>query len=153
MPSDTKALPGRRWYTAGCVVLLVFATVHAVAALSGLFTTPTDPAELALTDHLKASVQPLGPFRPTAWGLVQILNLSYSLLLYFAGALAWYVRDAAGAAGRLRGVGVLAMVLCVALFALAMAFSFPPPAVFALAGAVCFGVAALRATPASSPAG
>jgi hypothetical protein len=139
-------VPGLRPFTAGAWMLVVFAFVHSIAVVKSHVATPSE-ADARLEEILRAHVYMLGPIEITAWGTVQILSISYSLLLYASGAAALMVRRPAIMAGRLRSFAVLYLLLCLALDAVAIANRFPPPAVFATIAAVLFAWSAARARP------
>lgn len=136
--------PGRHWFLAGAIVLILFGAVHSLAVLDSFFGAP-DPRLAEADAALRRAVVPLGPLRPTAWGAVQILNISYTLLLLTLGVMNLLVLGALSQANRLRPAAALNAGLSLALLVVALALQFPPPALFALAAFVCFGIATLRA--------
>lgn len=144
--------PGRRWFLAGSILALLLGAVHSLAVLNALFVPPP-PGRAALVEQLKGTTERIGPFTPSAWGTVQILNVSFSILTLGLGALNLLSLGPLAAAGRIRrAAGVNALVMA-ALVAVCLAFEFPPPAAFALAGLVSFGVAFLRSRPAQPTTG
>jgi hypothetical protein len=142
--------PGRHWFLAGTIILLLFGAVHSLAVLDSFFGTP-DPRLAEADAALRRAVVPVGPLRPTAWGAVQILNVSYALFLLTLGVMNLLTLGPLIHSKRLRPVAALNAALALALLAVALAFQFPPPAVFALGAFLCFGVAAFRAPGRAAP--
>ncbi|MGE0480971.1 MAG: hypothetical protein AB7Q17_10920 [Phycisphaerae bacterium] len=143
--------PGVRWFRAGAITLLVFAIVHGLAIYEANFAEPRTDAARAVKQAARAHQAQLGPFLATAWGGMQILNTSYSILLCFVGLLDLVaVKDAA--APRVRTLAAVNMGLAAALAGVALLYQFPPPAVFALAALVCFTIAWRRTIRVSNPA-
>jgi hypothetical protein len=136
--SNTRATPGRGWFKAGAIGLIVFGAVHLLAVYKGLFRQPTTPQEIAAHEALLALRMDMGPFRPTGWHTTMILNSSYSVLLIFAGALDLLSLNALVAADRLRPLAAVNSLFCGVLFLITAAFQFPPPMLFALACCVFF---------------
>lgn len=130
---------------------MLFALVHGLAIYEANFTEPrTDEARAVKQAALAHQVR-LGPFLATAWGGLQILNTSYSILLCFVGLLDLVaVKDAP--APRVRTLAAVNIGLAAALTAVALLYQFPPPAVFAFAALVCFTIAWRRTTPVSASA-
>ncbi|NOT01277.1 MAG: hypothetical protein HOP29_11685 [Phycisphaerales bacterium] len=132
--------PGRRTFIAGSVVLILFGAVHVLAVYQANFTTQPDPKLAEIDAAAKAYTVRLGPFSPTAFGGIQILNSSYSVLLIYAGVLNLLVLRAASQAGRLKAITVCNVVFVGLLLGITILFQFPPPMLFAATAFVLFGV-------------
>lgn len=136
---------GKSLFVAACIVLLLFSTVHMIPMFMDLFGEPTQPAEIAAKRAMAAVAVDMGPFH-THWGkLNQLLSTSYSALLYFVAAVNLVALPAVVAGGRLRVLAAINALFATLLLVISLCFQFPPPAVFALAAAVLFADAALRA--------
>ena len=93
----------------------------------------------------------MGPFHPTGWHTVNILNSSYSALLLYAGVLNLAALSPAIAAGRLRRLTVVNIAFVSVLLAITLALQFPPPALFATITLAFFAISFFRqATAADS---
>jgi len=136
--STKSPVPGRAWFKAGAIGLVVFGSVHVWAVYKGLFGHPTTPEEIAAHQALLALRMDMGPFRPTGWHTTMILNSSYSVLLIFTGVLNLLSLNALVAADRLRPLSAVNALFCGVLFLITAAFQFPPPMLFALACCVFF---------------
>ncbi len=131
---------GHRWFKAGAITLLIFGGIHLLAVYKSLFVAPTDPAEIRADEALRAFKIELGPFHPTGWHTVNILNASYSALLLYVGILNLIALCPAAAAGRLRALTIANILFTTILFTICLALQFPPPMVFAFACMVFFSV-------------
>lgn len=129
---------GRRCFLAGSVVLIAFGAVHVLAVYQANFTTQTDPQLAELDAAAKAYTVRLGPFSPTAFGAIQILNASYSILLVHAGVLNLLICRAAISTGRLKAVTVCNSAFVALLLVVTVLFQFPPPMVFAATALILF---------------
>jgi hypothetical protein len=139
------AVPGRRLFIAGCIVLMLFSAVHMIPMFMDIFVAPTKPAEIEAKRAMAAVVVDMGPFH-THWGkLNQLLSASYSTLLFFVVALNLVALPAIIAHGRLRALATVNVIFVGVLLAIALIYRFPPPAVFALTAEVLFLGAAIRA--------
>ncbi|MBL8761655.1 MAG: hypothetical protein JNL50_10170 [Phycisphaerae bacterium] len=143
--SPAAALRGRRSFIAGCVVLILFSSVHTIPMFIGLFSEPTAPLEVEARRAMTAVAVDIGPIRSDWTKLNHLLSTSYSALLYFVAAVNLVALPAVIAHGRLRALAVVNMVFSAVLLGLSAVFMFPPPGVFALAAAVCFACAAAGA--------
>lgn len=142
--STHRTNPGRRWFVAGGVALILFGAVHLLAVYKTLVVGPTEPAEIALTNQLKAFQTTIGPFKPSAWHTMNILNCSYSVLLIFAGVLDLLSAGPAAAADRLRPLTLANVIFTFLIAAICLAFQFPPPLVFAGAAWFCFTLSLIK---------
>ena len=143
---------GRRWFIAGSIALLVFGSVHLLAVYQSLFVPPSTPAEIEADRALAALKMDMGPFHPTGWHTVNILNSSYSALLLYVGVLNLVALGPAIAAGRLRKLTVVNIVFVAILLTIVLALQFPPPALFAAITLVLFAVSWFRQSDAESSA-
>ncbi len=123
---------GRKTFIAGSIGLLIFGSVHLLAVYKSFFVPPQTPVEIEADRALRAVKMDLGPFHPTGWHTVNILNSSYSALLLYAGVLNLVAVGPAIAAGRLRTLTRVNIVFVSALLAIVLALQFPPPALFAV---------------------
>lgn len=135
---------GHRWFKAGAITLLVFGGIHLLAVYKSLFVAPTDPAEFRAEAALRDFKVDLGPFHPTGWHTVNILNASYSALLLYVGILNLIALDPVAAAGRLRTLTVVNILFTTILFAICLALQFPPPMVFAFACMLFFTISLVK---------
>lgn len=131
---------GRRAFVAASYLLVCFGAVHMIAVYQGIFTTPTSAPEIAMAKAARAVEVPMGPFRPTAFGGIQILNASYSVLLVYAGLVNLLLVDAAHAAGQLRRLTLINILMAWLLLMITVVFQFPPPMVFAAAVTILYKV-------------
>lgn len=136
--------PGHAWFKAGAFTLLVFGGIHLLAVYKSLFVAPTDPAEIRADEALRAFKVELGPFHPTGWHTVNILNASYSALLLYVGILNLIALGPVAAAGRLRTLTVVNILFTTILFTICLALQFPPPMVFAFACMVFFAISLVK---------
>lgn len=137
-------------FLAGCIVLILFSSVHMIPMLIGLFSEPTAPAEVEAQRAMAAVSVDIGPVRTNWMKLSSLLSTYLSTLLYFVATLDLVALPAVIAHGRLRALALVNAGFALILLALAMVFVFPPPGVFALAAVACFAGAAVRAGPARS---
>lgn len=133
-----------RWFKAGAVTLILFGSVHLLAVYKSLFVAPTDPAEIRADEALRDFKIELGPFHPTGWHTVNILNSSYSALLLYVGILNLIALGPVAAAGRLRALTVVNILFTTILFAICLALQFPPPMVFAFACMLFFTISLVK---------
>lgn len=139
------SVPGKRLFVAGCIVLLLFSTVHMIPMLADLLTTPTEPVQVEAKRAMAAVTVDMGPFH-SHWGkLNQLLSVSYSALLYFVVAVNLVALSGVVAQGRLRTLAMVNASFSGLLLSISLAFTFPPPAVFALIATILFVMAAMRA--------
>jgi len=136
--------PGRSWFKAGAIALIIFGAVHLLAVSKSLAITPTDPVEIDLTARLKAYSVDMGPFKPSAWHTTNILNTSYSVLLIFAGVINLLALSPAVAAQKLRPLTLASVIFTFLIAAICLAFQFPPPLIFAAAAWFCFTMSLIR---------
>lgn len=135
---------GRRTFIAGAIGLLVFGGVHLLAVYQSLLVSPSTTAEVEADRALRALKMDMGPFHPTGWHTVNILNSSYSALLLYAGVLNLVSVGPAVAAGRLRILTVVNIVFVAILLTIVLALQFPPPALFAAITLILFLASFLR---------
>lgn len=150
--TNPRNFPGRRWFIAGAVILVLFGAIHVLAIFQGLMAAPPDPTKMTgaelemahLDETAKGVKQRLGPFEFSAWCLFQILNSSFSLLLLGAGCTNLIVCRPVAAAGRLNRLTALNMTMTAALTAVTVIWRFPIPMVFAAGATICFLISLLR---------
>lgn len=135
---------GLGWFRAGAIALLVFGAVHSLAVIDALKGPPAEPKALAVYEAAHVYTADIGPFHASAWGGIQILNTSYSIMLLHIGILNLVLARAMVAAGLLRHATILNIVLTLALFGVSLAYQFPPPMVFALLCAAFFVMSLIR---------
>jgi hypothetical protein len=138
---------GKRLFIAGCVVLLLFSTVHMIPMFYSIFVEPTRPLEIEAKRAMTAVAVDMGPFHTSWFGLNQLLSISYSALLFFVVAINLVALPAVIAAGggRLRALAMVNAIFVGVLFAVAVMEQFPPPGVFTLIAEVFFVGAVIRA--------
>ena len=136
--------PGRRWFKAGAIALIIFGAVHCLAIYKSLVVGPANPAEIELTRNLKAYSTEMGPFKPSAWHTTNLLNTSYSVLLIFAGVINLLSLAPVVAAHKLRPLTLANVIFTFLIAAICLAFQFPPPLIFAGAAWFCFTMSLIR---------
>ncbi len=138
--------PGRRWFKAGAIVLIIFGAFHQLVVYKSLLVGHETPAEARLTQNLKSFQVPgpMGPFKPTAWHTTNILSNSYSLLLIFAGVINLLTLTPVIAAHKLRPLTLANVIFTFLIAAICLAFQFPPPLLFAGAAWFCFTMSLIR---------
>lgn len=134
----THSPPGRRLFMAASIVLILFGAVHVLAIYKSLVVGPETPAEADADRALRAFAMKMGPFHPTGWHTLNILNASYSVLLIYAGALNLIALGPAIAAGRLSALTLANIVFVTLIAAIPLLLQFPPPLVFALLALALF---------------
>ena len=142
MPSHIS--PGRRWFKAGAIALVIFGAFHLLAVYKSVVVGPETPAEVELTKNLKAFQMPMGPFKPSAWHTTNILNTSYSVLLIFAGVIDLLALSSVVAAHMLRPLTLANVIFTFLIAAICLAFQFPPPLIFSGATWFCFTMSLIR---------
>ena len=140
---ETKT-PGRGWFKAGAIGLIVFGGVHLFAVYHGLAEKPSTAEEVACEKAMLALRFDMGPFHSTAWHTDMILNASFSALLIYSGIINLMALHGIVAAGRLCAVAALNASLCFTLVIFCLLGRFPPPIVFAGGCSLLFGIAFLR---------
>jgi hypothetical protein len=140
--SGKEPVPGRRLFIAGSITLLVFSVVHMIPMFFDMFVEPTQPLQVEARRAMAAVVVDIGPFRTNLHKLHLLLSASYSTLLFFVAALNLVALPAMVAHRRLPTLAAVNAIFAGILLAIAVAFNFPPPAVFSL-GAMLFFIAAL----------
>lgn len=130
-----------RWFRAATWVLVALASVHLIPVVQSNFVPPTTEPEMRLKELALSIRQKMGPLEPTVWGGIQILNISYSVLVFFVAAVNLATARAVSTAGGLAGLSAINAAFCVLLTAIPLLFQFPPPAIFALIAAVLYAVA------------
>jgi hypothetical protein len=140
----TAHLSGRRTFLAGAIGWLAFGAVHLLAVYHAYFAPPRGAAEANLKAAALQVREKMGPFEPTAWGGIQILNASYSILLLFVGALNLVVLRPTAEYGRLRALTLLNMLLAALLMTVTIIYQFPPPMILAGVIGALFIVSLLR---------
>jgi len=131
---------GHKTFLAGAISLIIFGSVHLLAVYKANFTEPTDPKLAEINAAAKAYTIELGPFTPSAWGGMQILNSSYSVLLIYVGILNLSAMRSAAQAGRLTALTVCNIFFIVLLLLITIVYQFPPPMLFAGIALIFFGV-------------
>ncbi len=137
-------MAGLGWFRAGAVGTLLFGCAHLVAVYKGNFEPPPTPEMAAAKAALESAQEQFGPLRASAWGGVQILNASYSILLFQVGLLSLAAARACAQTGRLAALTWINLTAMAALLAVSLWFQFPPPAVFALLLEVIFALSLAR---------
>lgn len=140
-----ERVPGKRLFVAGCVVLLVFSTVHMIPMFLSLLTEPTKPPEIEAKRAMSAAIVDIGPARSDWMQLHHLLSVSYSVLLYVVAAINLVALGPVVAAGRLRRLAVVNAVFAFVLVGVAVMFTFPPPGVFSFVAGVLFAMAGVKA--------
>lgn len=141
-------MSGQKTFLAGAIALIVFGAVHLLAVYQGNFVPPSDDRKAEIKRLAVEYTMTMGPFKPSAWGGMQVLNSSYSVLLIYAGVLNLSVMRAAAQAGRLMALTVCNIFFVAILLLIAIVFQFPPPMLFAGIAFILFGVSWVRQRPA-----
>ncbi|MCG3126914.1 MAG: hypothetical protein CHACPFDD_01769 [Phycisphaerae bacterium] len=134
----THAAPGRRAFRIASISLIVFGGVHLLAVGKALVVRPSSPQEITADRALRALSTAIGPFRPTAWHGMQILNASFSVLLIQVGVLNLLRLRIVDRAPDLRSATLANVIFAALLLIITIAFQFPPPMVFAAFATVAF---------------
>lgn len=137
-------MAGLNWFRTGAVGTLLFGCAHLVAVYKVNFAPPPTPEMAAAKAALESVQEQFGPLRASAWGGLQILNASYSILLFQVGVLSLSAAPACARAGRLASLTWINLTAMAALLAVSLWFQFPPPAVFAFLLVVIFAVSLAR---------
>ena len=131
---------GHRTFLAGTIVLVMFGSVHLLAVYQGNFVPPADDREAEIKRLASEYTMTMGPFKPSAWGGMQILNSSYSVLLIYAGVLNLSAMRLAAQGGRLKALTICNIFFVSLLLLITIVFQFPPPMLFAATALILFGV-------------
>jgi len=99
-----QSKPGRRLFLAGSIVLILFGAVHVLEVYKSLVVGSESPAEVEADRALRAFSTKMGPFHPTGWHTLNILNASYSVLFIYAGVINLIALGPAIVAGRSRAL-------------------------------------------------
>ncbi len=132
------SIPGRRLFASASIVLILFGAVHVLAVYKSLIVGPESPAEAEADRALRALSMRMGPFHPTGWHTLNILNASYSVLLIYAGVINLIGLRPAIAAGRLAALTLANMIFVTLIAVIPLLLQFPPPLVFALLALILF---------------
>lgn len=130
--------PGRRFFLAASIVLILFGAVHVVAIYKSLVAGPETPAEVDADRALRADSLKIGPFHPTGWHTVNILNVNFAVLLIYAGVINLIALRPAIAAGRLKSLTLANIIFVALISAVILGFQFPPPLLLALPALTLF---------------
>jgi len=135
---------GHKTFLAGAVVLVLFGLVHLAAVYHGNFLPPADDKKAEIKRLAMEDTVTMGPFKPSAWGGMQILNSSYSILLIYVGILNLWTMRPAAQIGRLRGLTGCNIFFVSLLLLITIIFQFPPPMLFAGIALILFGVSWMK---------
>ncbi len=130
---------GHKTFLAGAVVLILFGLVHLLAVYHGIFLPPADDKKAEIRRLAIEDTGAMGPFKPSTWGGMQILNSSYSVFLVYIGFLNLLAIRPAAQAGRLAGLTVCNIFFVALLLLITIIFQFPPPMLFAGIALILFG--------------
>jgi hypothetical protein len=119
---------GYRLFIAGCAILVLTGLAHSLAIVQS-FGEPQTAQEAAYREAARAFGQQVGRLNVNAWGGIQTLNLSYCLLVIYAGLLNVFVSRRMVDRGVLRRLTVANVILSGSLTVFAIVFQFPPPGV------------------------
>jgi len=128
--NDQNAVSGRKTFLAGSIVFLLFAAVHGLAVYDTNFNPPRDEKLAEIQTATKAYVITMGPFKPSVFGLTQILSLSYTTFLLYFGTINLLALRPAAQAGRLRALTLCNILFVAMLFGITILYQFPPPMLF-----------------------
>lgn len=129
---------------AGAIVLVLFGAVHLLAVYKGNFMPPDDDREAEIKRLAMEYTITMGPFTPSAWGGMQILNSSYSVLLMYAGFLNLLAMRPVAQFGRLKVLTGCNILFVALLLLIIIVFQFPPPMLFAAIALFLFCVSWVR---------
>ncbi len=135
-----RVAPGQRMFLGAAVGLVLFGLVHSLAVYNANFGPPRSAADAELHQLMRDLQIQVGPMRSSAWGAVQILNASYSVLLLYVGTLNLLVLETVAVHGKLRALTVANLVFTGLLLVITIAYQFPPPMVFAVIVFVLFAL-------------
>jgi hypothetical protein len=139
-----KASPGQRWFLCGSIAMLVFGALHVLAVVDAFAGKPATAELEAIHRAMRDYRRTFGPLEASAWGALQLLNASFSLLMLQLGVINLVARRPVAAAGRLGRLALVNVAFSAVLLALTIAAQFPPPLVFAALVFLLFLVAWLR---------
>jgi hypothetical protein len=141
--------PGRRWFTACCLSLLLVALLHTLG--NTLAERPTDAEYIAMEASMRDYIVPLGlGMAPSVWDIHQSLVFTMSLCLVAMGLIGLAIVSAPEVTPRL--LSRVALVLASASLALTVLYVFyqvTPALISLLVVTVLFAIAAVprRARP------
>lgn len=139
----SRTILGRRLFVYGCYGLLLFGLAHGLAVVKSL-RGPASDAEQALVTAMQNHAEQLGPLKMTAWGAMQTLSTSYSILLIQTGVLSLLLLDAAIAAGRFLALTIVNIVFLLAILVVSTLYQILPPMFFSAAVAALFAASMFR---------
>lgn len=131
---------GRKTFLAGSIVFFLFGAVHGLAVYDTNFNPPRDAKLAEIQTASKAYMISMGPFKPSVFGLSQILSLSYTTFLLYIGTINLLAMGPAAQAGRLRALTMCNILFVALLFGITILYQFPPPMFFAGIALILFTV-------------
>lgn len=144
-----QSMKGRKSFLAGAIVLIAFGAVHLLAVYHGNFAPPADEKQAEIKRLAVEDTATMGPFKPSSWGGMQILNCSYSVLLFHVGILNLLAMRPAAHSGRLKALTVCNFFFVSLLLFITIVFQFPPPMLFAGIALILFGLSWVKQRPAT----
>jgi hypothetical protein len=135
--------PGRRWFTAGSLAMIVVALLHTLG--NTLPSPPTDAEYVAMEASMRDYVVPLGlGMAPSVWDIYQSLVFTMSICLLGFGVVGLALATSADATPRLLArVAAALAVVSLALTVLYVICEVTPALVSMAVVTVLFAVAAI----------
>jgi hypothetical protein len=140
---------GRRWFTAGCITLLVVALLHTLG--NTLSTPPTEAEYIAMEASMRDYIVPLGlGMAPSMWDIYRSLVFTMSLCLVGLGVVGLAIVSAPDVTPRLLSrVALVFASASLALTCLYVVYQVTPALISLLVVTVLFVIAAVPRRAAS----
>jgi hypothetical protein len=133
--------PGRRWFAAGSITMIVVAALHTIGNTAG--GPPPDAALQRVESAMQGYTLPLGMgMAPSIYDIFQSLVFTMSICLVGLGALGIALGSSAQVpAAVLTRVAWVLSAVSAALAVLSFAYRIPPPLISFVVTTVLFGIA------------
>src|SRR5262245_36378176 len=137
--------PGRRWFAAGSLTMIVVAALHTIGNTAG---PPPDAALQSVESAMHGYTVPLGMgMSPSVWDIYRCLVFTMSICLVGLGALGIALGSSSQVpAAVLARVASLLTVVSAALAVLSFVYRIPPPLISFVVTTVLFAVASFATT-------